>query len=906
MWLGRSSRRLPRNGAGMCERHRGEVRASPSRGVGLLYTQWLERYNPANTLGGKVMAETLHVVSHTHWDREWYLPFQVFRLRLVNLIDNLLDILETDEQFAHFSLDAQTIVLEDYLQIRPAARPRLERMIRAGRIGIGPWYQLNDEYLVSGESTVRSLLLGHRVANEFGACLKIGYLPDQFGNIGQMPQIFRGFGIDNCIFGRGYQLVDGRTMEFTWASPDGSAVTASLMALWYNNAQYIGADPSAAAASLAGIRDAMAARSAINSLLLMNGVDHLEARPDIGRLLVASADELERLRPGVVAKHSTLASYVQDLLDQTAGMDLAVHEGELREDRGGSCLAGTLSARMYLKQANHHSQTCLEQYAERLSAFARISGRRYPAEELRYAWKLLMNNHPHDSICGCSLDEVHNDMMARFVQVDQIAGVVTQKAMDALVGRDVTVGAKASNRTLLVANTLSWVRTDPVVVTIDVPLGEMSRGAPPRDDSLKLGLFRLLDAAGREVPYAVVNESVQVKTVLNPHELPLDQWVQSVTLEFIAEEVPACGYTTFTIVPGTSPAFDRDWAPASGLMVPYLEDGGDVGDEYLYRPPLSDKLFRWAAGPSDSVVRNAVRQTREWRGIWDLPCEASGDHKSRSDALVPCSVVLSATSWRGVDRVEYAVRVDNRAKDHRLRVAFDLPRRGCEPDVVLAEGQFDVVERPFRNPLEAEGADPNQPQQLWAAVEGVAGSESVCYVVGNEGLPSYQAVGGDATATVFIPLLRCVGQLSGRGDGPGILTPGAQCQGESEFRLSLSTSPAVPNQPLWRQPHQAAVPLVAVQGPDVADASLSYLQVSDPSVLVTAIKRCEDRDTLVVRAVNLATEQRDSVRLACKGAARWRIVDLNEEPIGEWQAGATAELSLRRKQIGTVEFDTAD
>ncbi len=186
---------------------------------------------------------TLHVVSHTHWDREWYLPFQQFRLRLVDLIDRLLHLMDSDPDFRYFNLDAQTIVLEDYLQIKPENRERLENYIHEGRITVGPWYELNDEFLTSGEATVRSLLEGHRIADEFGACMKIGYLPDQFGNISQMPQILRGFGIDNAVVGRGYHLGGHRKMEFWWEAPDGSRVLTSLMAFWYNNAQRFPADP---------------------------------------------------------------------------------------------------------------------------------------------------------------------------------------------------------------------------------------------------------------------------------------------------------------------------------------------------------------------------------------------------------------------------------------------------------------------------------------------------------------------------------------------------------------------------------------------------------------------------------------------------------------------------------------
>ena len=201
------------------------------------------------------MAHTLHVVSHTHWDREWYLTFQQFRMRLVDLIDHLLDLLDRDADFRSFHLDSQTIVLEDYLEIKPQNRQRLEKYIREGRIIVGPWYQLNDEFLTSGEATIRSLLMGMRIARQFGACGTIGYLPDQFGNLSQMPQIFRGFGIDHAVMGRGYQLVDDRKMEFIWEAPDGSQVTASLMAFWYNNAQHVPADPQEALGYIEELRD---------------------------------------------------------------------------------------------------------------------------------------------------------------------------------------------------------------------------------------------------------------------------------------------------------------------------------------------------------------------------------------------------------------------------------------------------------------------------------------------------------------------------------------------------------------------------------------------------------------------------------------------------------------------------
>ena len=350
-------------------------------------------------------------------------------------------------------------MLEDYLQIRPHARRGWRQLIREGRLTVGPWYQLNDEFLTSGEATVRSLLVGHRIAESFGGSLKIGYLPDQFGNLSQMPQILRGFGIDNAIVGRGYQMVGDRKMEFWWEGPDGSRVLGSLMAFWYNNAQRFPSDTGEAVKYAERLRDAMSPRSFISHLLLMNGVDHLEAQPDVGRIIDAVNAEWERQGLGDRLVHSTLTQYIDALRAEVAEEQppLEVKVGELREDRGGACLAGTLSSRMYLKQANHGAQITLEQYTERLSAFARIAGAAYPYDQLLYAWKLLMQNHPHDSICGCSIDQVHREMMPRFEQVEQVGQELTGRALSALTGRDVTKGATADALSLVVFNTAELV-----------------------------------------------------------------------------------------------------------------------------------------------------------------------------------------------------------------------------------------------------------------------------------------------------------------------------------------------------------------------------------------------------------------------------------------------------------------
>src|SRR5258705_5284637 len=371
---------------------------------------------------------TIHVISHTHWDREWYLTHEQFRFRLVALVDRLLDLLDADPNYKYFHLDGQTIVLEDYLEIRPEQEPRLRKAIEAGRILIGPWYVMPDEFLVSGESLIRNLLRGHRISHQFGTPMPVGYLPDLFGHVGQMPQIWRQFGLDNTILWRGF---GGANAEYWWDAPDGSRLLMMhLPPEGYCNATRIVFDPADMMARAKDKVDFERGRTRTGQALLMNGVDHVEPHTSIPLLI----EQLSAI-PGQRARHSTLPDYVAAVRTavETERPPLETIVGELR---GGTdyanLLPGVLSARVYLKQQNAHVQTLLESYAEPLSVFASLAGARYPAGELRHAWKTLLQNHPHDSICGCSIDAVHEENMTRFARARQVGDAVVESALDVI------------------------------------------------------------------------------------------------------------------------------------------------------------------------------------------------------------------------------------------------------------------------------------------------------------------------------------------------------------------------------------------------------------------------------------------------------------------------------------------
>ncbi len=447
---------------------------------------------------------TLHLVSHTHWDREWYQTYQQFRLKLVHLVDLLLDILDKDPNYRHFMLDGQTIVLADYLQIRPEREEDLRRYIQNGRILIGPWYILPDEFLVSPEATVRNLLEGDRDARKYGPKMTVGYIPDPFGHIGQMPQILRGFGIETASVMRG--LAD-EPCEFWWQGPDGSRVLMAYLRASYGNAAGIlstGLDAFVGEAKR--LRNELGAHAASPHVLLMHGVDHMEPQWETSQAIAYANLRLD----GDQMVHSTLPAYLAEVQAALAGVDLPVVTGELRSSKRFPLLPGVLSARMWIKQRNQQCETLLERWADPFSTWAGLlpletapaGTLRAPKAALREAWRLLMLCHPHDSICGCSIDQVHDEMRPRFDQVEQIGEVIAGQSLERLAAAvdseaiDTAAPAVqaglAPRGAIVVFNATGGPRTGLVSATVE---------APPDGQEVEL-----VDQAGQPVPFQALGQ----------------------------------------------------------------------------------------------------------------------------------------------------------------------------------------------------------------------------------------------------------------------------------------------------------------------------------------------------------------------------------------------------------------
>lgn len=370
---------------------------------------------------------TLLVVPHTHWDREWHQTYQQFRMRLVKCVNQILHILDTDPNFTYFMLDGQTILLEDYLEIHPEEAEHLLNYVRAGRLLIGPWYVQPDEFLVGGEAIIRNLLLGLRQAAPYGGAMLVGYVPDSFGHIAQLPQIFQGFGIGSAVFWRGIDPSIEQS-EFWWTGPDDSRVLGVYLdgEMGYSNARELPLNPAHLVKRIERILAQQGPRATTSTILLMNGSDHLEPQAGLPAALARANDSLAAQGQRLIL--GTLPQYVQSVLDATP--DLQTISGEMRSSHVAHLLPGVLSTRMWIKQRNTACEELLTRWVEPLSAWAWALGSPYPSGLISIAWRLLLQNQPHDSICGTSIDQVHREMTARYDQCEQIAAQLIHDALN--------------------------------------------------------------------------------------------------------------------------------------------------------------------------------------------------------------------------------------------------------------------------------------------------------------------------------------------------------------------------------------------------------------------------------------------------------------------------------------------
>ncbi len=821
-------------------------------------------------------ARRIAIVPHTHWDREWYKSYQDFRLALVELIDTLLPLLERDASYPHFMLDGQMAVVDDYLEVRPEAEGRLRALAAAGRVSMGPWYILMDEFLSSGETIVRNLQMGLGRGAAFGGVMELGYLPDMFGHIAQMPQILHLAGFHDAVVWRGVPSQVTKN-AFVWEAPDGSSVRAEYLPVGYGNGAAL---PDDAKALVRRTSDNVAevAEFLLGDLLCMNGSDHLMPQPGLGRA-VAEANDLQ---DDFDFEITSLPRYLAGA--PTEGLTRV--EGELRSGARANMLMGVTSNRVDVKRRGAVAERELERRAEPLAALFQAPAD-YPHRLLDLAWLEMVRNSAHDSVCACSVDDVVDAVLHRYAEARAIAAGLADRAVRTFARSLSQTGPSVLNpapraRSGLVELVVPADGPPPADVqvlsersglpgsmvldadTVRTVLGMMQ--GPRISDDAWIHDVRIEDteegiditiAVGTEeksdVPIAEAKQDVYTRLGARPDAVVRVAMDQPSTRRIAARsgEVPGYGWSAFAATPLSHPVevdetdgavvvrnglvridvdradgtFALDGTPGYGRLV----DGGDLGDSYNYSPPRQDSLVDTPhavavrvdeRGPVRARVR--ITSTYEWPDHVDGSSQARvGGHQVDVDTVVE------------VRADEATVRVTttfvNPSGDHRLRVHLPLP----EPAVQSrAESAFAVVTRG----LTAEGRPdefglPTAPANRFVS----AGRLTVVH----EGVCEYELIDieDDAAHTIALTVLRSTGMLSRLGMAyrpfpAGPLTPveGLQMRGKQvELRYALALDcddpygladdvllPLEPVQSLGGGPRPASGSALAVHGAEIS------------------------------------------------------------------------------------------
>lgn len=850
--------------------------------------------------------KAVYLYIHSHWDREWYRPFEAYRTDLLPVVRAVVRMLECGE-LPSFYMDGQSLAIDDAVEVDPSLAPRIKTLIEQGKLSAGPWYVLADQMLVCGESLIRNLLAGTRALAPYGGAAAVGYCPDTFGHSQDLPRILAGFGIGTAVVWRGVPPAVGQP-AFRWISPDGSTVLAyHLRRGYYQQFLHETRDAGRFADHLAGwllpdeSRDGQS--SACDALaggaLYPCGGDHAGPFPEMAAI-IDRAGRLLRERYDAELRVVLLGDFLASVSEAARAGKLDEVRGELRDNSAAGrfarafLLPGVLSSRLYLKRENRAAEHRLFAMSEPVAAVLAARGvLSYPALELDRALRLILQNHPHDSICGCSVDEVHEDMMARSRGANQILDALDLRARDAVARfqaqcdpcthfRDPAFGAAA----LCVINTA----TEPDCAPVRLSWTE----DPAQPLAFGKGQVQVISRQRREELFAGLGAPAYYKDVF-----AVDGWIWPAAIEglslaslawplagpgdggpppasaagrrltngLVTVEVDAFGQVVATVGGG-------DCAQAAYRIGHNLRDVGDGGDTYNFcrlagDEPLHARFKSVKAGLRGPLVASLLL-TYELDipdGLVECgPGEEGLPALARSGRLVRQRIVTAVSLRRGVPIVYFETTWENRADDHRLEVVFET---GAVVTETVSENHFSVVRRRHA-PLPAAGpagaGEEVPPDRYPCQRFFLAGGQ----VFLNGGLPEYGVDGSRVTIT----LLRAVSNLSrgriacrGGGAGPHMSVPGANCRGMNRATYGWAALAGAGGDGLVSGAYKLAERFEGRLWAAPAAASFAaapLLSVPEPSVRLVALF-ATGNDGIIARLLN--TGERDlSLPISFAGA----------------------------------------
>lgn len=643
------------------------------------------------------MKRKIHVIPHSHWDREWYFTTSRSKVYLMKDLGDVLNTLENDPEFKYFMVDAQGSLLDDYIKWRPQDKERISKLVNEGRLVIGPWYTQTDQLVISGESIVRNMYYGMKRCESFGKYMNVGYVPDSFGQSGNMPQIYRQFGIEDTLFWRGVSDDMVKHTDYNWRGDDGSVVFTTQIPFGY----YIGGNiPEAPEENDEFWKkecfEKAGGSSATRHIYFPNGFDQAPVRTNLPQL-VQERNEKDPENEYVI---SCIEDYIKDVKSENP--ELEEVQGELVIAKHMRIHKSIFSSRSDLKVMNTQIQNYVTNVMEPLLTISYNLGNEYPHEAVAEIWKLLFENAAHDSIGSCISDTANEDVYVRYKQARDIA-VNLVELHSRLIAANVKNDA---DMTFTVINTLPQKRKDTVIVKTYVPGGK----------------FAIIDENGNDVDYTIIKsrdltDYVLSQTImLDPsRKFYVPDQVLEVTMAIKANDVPALGYVQYSI--DTKKDSHKETADKKVLENEYyaieveengsltivdkannvtyknqgiLVENGDDGDSFNYSPPRKDmEVF---SNESKCTVKISGSDIYDQAEIhFDMVVPADLDERAEGKVSVTMPVDMTVALRKDSKVIDFNVKVDNKGLSHRLCVLFDSQIVSA---FNYADQQFGLIKRP--------------------------------------------------------------------------------------------------------------------------------------------------------------------------------------------------------------------
>lgn len=866
----------------------------------------------------------VHIVPHMHWDREWYFSTEESRILLVNNMEEILEMLETNPDYPYYVLDGQTSILEDYFAVKPENKERVKKLVQAGKLIIGPWYTQTDEMVVGGESIVRNLLYGLKDSEEFGSPMKIGYLPDSFGQSSQMPQILNGFDIKYSIFWRGTSERHGTDKtEFYWESDDGSKVLVQLFPLGYAIGKYLPEDEEKLQERINKYFTVLDRGATTENIILPNGHDQMPIQKNIFTVM----EKLQRLYPD---RDFFLSKYENVFEELEKNKELPTIQGEFLDGKYMRVHRSIYSTRMDIKAANTRIENKITNVLEPLASIAYSLGFEYHHGLIELIWKEIMKNHAHDSIGCCCSDKVHREIANRFFlaeeKTDQLIEYYKRKITDA-------IATDRKEDRLTAFNLLPYDRDEAVTTKVIT----------------KLESFELEDGEGKNIPFEVIEKEIIDPGLIDRqivHYGNYDPFYQY-TIQ-VKDFIPAMGYKTYFVVNaqkemtnsfveketvetdyysvsvnpnGTLRIFDKQHEKEFNNVL-LLENGGDDGDEYDFSPLQNETLIY-----SDSVEAEVKMMQNGYEAQIDiqLKLDVPGDLEKRKadkvDRFVDVHWKITIPNDQPIIKV--VADLDNQAKDHRLRALIPT---GIASSISVSDNQFGFIKRDVYDSAmdvwEKEDWD-ERPDSIYPMLSfvGLSDEEHGVSILTNS-TREYEVI-GDNYDTIALTLFRSVGVLGkeemlrrpGRPSGIKLPTPDSQMLGKLtlDFAITVhekSTTAAnigriakeytTPIQTYNKIPHNAMK-----LNPEDVQAPLTYslLKETNHGAVLSVLKKAEKEDTFVLRFFNPTEAEAKASFIVNPSINQVQEGNLNENAIAPVQVENNQfSILVKPNQVKTVLF----